>query len=149
MKDLDRVSGFFFFFFSLWIVYESLKLPTGSFHQPEAGFLPLGLALALLVLSIFLIVQSFKEKHVKEWLTLGGGKIGVGLAVVSMAAYVVVLNKLGFLASTTLITGFLLKGIERQKWTTTLVITVPAVVITYFVFSRWLGVPLPKGIIPV
>lgn len=149
MKDLDRASGFFFFLFSLWIAYESLKLPIGGFHQPEAGFLPLGLALALLTLSLFLIAQSLKSTHVKEWLTLSDCKVGVGLAVVSMILYVVVLNRLGFLASTTLIIGFLLKGIERQKWATTFLITIPSVVATYFVFSRCLGVPLPKGVIPL
>jgi putative tricarboxylic transport membrane protein len=149
MKDLDRASGLFFFFFSVYLIYATLQLPIGGFHHPEAGFLPLGLALAMLILSTFQLIGAFKKGHVKEWFTLGEGKFRVAVAMASMLLYVLVLNRLGYLVSTFLITVFLLKGIERQKWLTTLLITIPSVVVTYLVFSRWLGVPLPKGVIPL
>lgn len=149
MKDIDRLNGFFFIIFSLYTVYESLKLPRGGFHQPEAGFFPLGLALALFLLSGFLLFQAFGKGHTKEWLQFGEGKRRVAFAIAAMVVYVFVLNILGYIVSTFLIMVFILKGLEKQKWRTTLIISLPCVVLSYVSFSWYLGVPLPKGIIPI
>lgn len=147
MKDIDRLSGLLFLIFSLYIAYEASKLPLGGFHHPEAGFFPFGLGLALLLLSGILLSQAFKRGRLKEWFKFGEGKRRLLLAVAAMVVYVIVLNRLGYMVSTFLIMVFLLKGLEKQKWRTTLLISVPCVVISYITFSWWLGVPLPKGVI--
>jgi putative tricarboxylic transport membrane protein len=149
MKDIDRLNGFFFIIFSLYFAYESLKLPLGGFRHPEAGFFPFGLVLALLLLSGFLLFQTFKKEHRKEWLQFGKGKRRVMFAIAAMVVYVFVINFLGYIVSTFLIMTFLLKGLEKQKWRTTLLVSVPCVVLSYVSFSWYLGVPLPKGIIPI
>ena len=147
MRDLDRLSGVFFFLLSLFIAYESMKLPTGRFHRPEAGLFPLGLSLSLLFLSGLLLFQTFTKGRLKDWLRFGEGKRRMLIAVVAMVVYVIVLDRLGYMVSTFLIMVLMLKGLEKQKWRTTLLISVPCVVISYITFSWWLGVPLPKGII--
>lgn len=149
MKDIDRLSGFFFFLFGLYIAYESFRLPLGDFHHPGSGFFPFGLGLALLLLSGILLSQAFKRGRLKEWFKFGEGKRRMLIAIAAMGVYVFVLNRLGYMVSTFLIMVFILKGLEKQKWRTTLLISLPCVVVSYIMFSWWLGVPLPKGVIPL
>jgi hypothetical protein len=42
----------------------------------------------------------------------------------------------------------LLRGLERVGWLASLAVTAAAVVASYALF-RWLGVPLPPGIVPL
>lgn len=147
MKDLDRLSALFFLFFGIFIAFESFKLPLGRFDLPKSGFFPFGLALTLLFLSGILLIQTLKKGRVKEYLVFGEGKRRMVITIAAMLAYVFFLNHLGYMISTFLIMVLILKGIEKQKWRTTLLISLLSVVISYVSFSWWLGIPLPKGIL--
>lgn len=146
MMDADRLSGTLLFALGLYIAYEALKLPFGGIHQPDTGFFPSLIALSLLCSSGLTLLATRRNEHVKE--TLRFGTFRVWIAVIALILYVVILNRLGYLVSTFLMMVLLLRGLERLDWRTTLWVAFPAVVSSYFVF-RWLGVPLPPGIIPL
>jgi putative tricarboxylic transport membrane protein len=146
MMEADRLSGALLFALGLYIGYEALKLPFGGIHQPDSGFFPSLIALLLLCSSGLTLLATRRNEHVKE--TLRFGTFRVWIAVVALILYVVVLNRLGYLVSTFLMMVLLLRGLERLNWRTTLGVAFPAVVSSYIVF-RWLGVPLPPGIIPL
>jgi putative tricarboxylic transport membrane protein len=149
MKDLDFASGIFLLLFGSFLAVEALKLPLGGFRHPDAGFLPFGVSLVMIFLSVLVLAGALRKGHLKEWLRFGEGKWKVWIAVLGMLAYVLVLNSLGFLLSTFLIMLLLLRVLERQGWTTSLAISLPSVLLGYLLFTRGLGVPLPRGIIPV
>jgi putative tricarboxylic transport membrane protein len=148
MKDIDRAGGFFFLLVGGYAVAESLRLPLGGFRHPDAGFLPFGLGIALVFLSALLLIRTCRKTHQGEWLLWGEGKYRVGVAAASMLCYVFVLNCLGYMIATCLIMIVILRLLERLRWLTALLVTVPSVLISYIAFSFYLGVPLPKGLIP-
>jgi hypothetical protein len=79
------------------------------------------------------------------WTGLGWRKVAIVTA--SLFAYGVVLPGLGFPITTFGLMILLFSVIERSRlWirATTAVVTV---LVTYFAFSHWLGVPLPKGVL--
>lgn len=147
MGDGDRLSGFLLLLFGLYYGYETWQLSFGGFRQPDSGFFPSCLALALLGTSMVIVAGSFRAGRVAQRVRFERiGRVVVAVAVLLL--YVVVLNPVGYLISTFLVMMLLLRGLERLRWRTSLGIALPAVVLSYFVF-RWLGVPLPPGPIPL
>jgi predicted permease len=62
-----------------------------------------------------------------------------------LAAFILLLETLGFLLSIALLTAFLLRVVEREGWLTTLVAAVGNAGALYIVFKVLLGVSLPKN----
>ncbi len=146
--DGDRLSGLLLFALALYIGYEASKLPIGSVNQPDSGFFPMGIALALLVLSALIFLETCASEHVAEPVRFGERAGRVWISVAALIVYALILNRLGYLVSTLLAMLLLLKGVEQLRWRTTLWAAFPAVIASYFLF-RWLGVPLPRGILPL
>ena len=146
--DGDRLSGLLLFLLGSYISYEALKLPVGGLRQPDSGFFPLGIGLSLLCLSGLILLGTLRPGRVRAPLQFGEGMGRIVVVIVAQVLYVVVLNRLGYLMATFLIMMLLLKGVERLKWGTTLGVALPAGAVSYVMF-RWLGVPLPQGIIPL
>jgi len=67
--------------------------------------------------------------------------------IIGMGAYIVLLDKLGFILSTLFFTSIMMNmlGIKDKK----ILILLPVCLVTiiYFMFSAWLMVPLPSGIL--
>jgi hypothetical protein len=72
--------------------------------------------------------------------------IPVGATIGSLAAYILALDRLGFLLGTGLLTAFLLGVVERERWFTTVLVAVLNAVGRYVVFHLLLGVSLPKNV---
>jgi putative tricarboxylic transport membrane protein len=70
----------------------------------------------------------------------------VSLAVISLVAYALLVEKLGFLITTTLLLMVLLKGMGTKKWITVVMVSVLTSLITYFAFT-YLRLRLPMGIL--
>jgi len=54
----DRISGFFWFIFSVIIAAQSYYLEVGNLHSPKAGFLPFLASSALGILSLILLLST-------------------------------------------------------------------------------------------
>lgn len=145
--NADRVSGTALLAFALAVAWEAAKLPFGSIHMPDAGFFPLSLAVALAVLSASILARTWLPEAAGAAMPSWHGAGRVTIAAAAMAAYVVAIEWLGYLLATALVMLVLLRGIERLRWKTSIVVTVVSVVGSYALFRR-LGVPLPAGIAP-
>src|SRR3972149_11098749 len=104
-------SGFFFLGLSLLLMWESLRVELGTFHQPGSGFLSFGVGFALSAFSIVLIyrgwgVRESMKPHPRQVL----------LALASLYAYSLVLNILGFLVATFLLVGILFHLGQPRPW---------------------------------
>lgn len=142
----DRLSGLFLFVLALYVVYEARKLPFGTLHAPDSGFFPVLLGSALVLVSGVIWLTTFSKADETAPVPSFEGTPRVVVAILALVLYVAVLERLGYLASTFGVMILLLRGVERVRWRTALAIVMVAVPGSYAVF-RWLGVPLPQGIL--
>lgn len=150
MKHPDRTSSLFWLVVGIGITFGSLKYGFGTFLSPGAGFITFFAGSILCLLSVFLLIVSLKNRDSDSgfeirWKGLEGGKVILVMAL--LGGYALVLQWLGFLITTFL----LLLSLFRIKGTYSLGKVVGMSLLisigTYLVFSVWLRVQLPKGIL--
>ncbi len=123
-------------------------MPPSATFGPGAGFLPFWCGALLALLSLLLFLNTFWQPAVsptksvfpsrRALLTLGG-------VIASLAVYILTLEILGFLVGTGLLTAFLLGVVEREKWSTTILVAVLNSAGLFLVFQVLLGVNLPTN----
>lgn len=131
-------------------VIGGLKLGFGHFGAPGPGFLPTliggilaGLSLGLFVKSV--LVKAELEGTASFWKEKGSWR-KVSFTLLSLILYLALLNYLGYMLTTFLFLGYLIKFIGKRGWVLSIFVSILATLVSYNVFSRWLGVPLPSGI---
>jgi putative tricarboxylic transport membrane protein len=146
----DRASSLFWLAVGLMAVYGSIKLGLGSLQQPGSGFLPFlaGSFICLMALIVF-FQPFFNEKSVqpKIW-DLWKGTIWNRPLILCLLilAYILALEKIGFLLTTFIILGIMFKGAENLSlWKTTL-LSALASATAFLLFDTLLKASLPKGI---
>ncbi len=150
MRRGDQVTGIIVLAFSLALMEGSRRLPPSATFGPGAGFLPFWLGALMAVLSILLLVNACRQPVAAADKALFPNRrvlIPVGATIGSLAAYILVLDRLGFLLGTGLLTAFLLGVVEREKWPTAVLVAVLNSVGLYVVFHVLLGVSLPKSVL--
>jgi putative tricarboxylic transport membrane protein len=151
MRRDDLMSALICLGFSLFIIVESYRLDIGTFHSPQAGFLPFFAAIVLAILSLVLfltagsakleapdkIIPSFNRERFPKILYVA----------LSVFIYAMLLNPVGFLITTILFIGFLLKAVESQRWYVVVAVAGSASMGSYLIFDVLLKVQLPKGLL--
>ena len=133
-----------------YIFLAAGALPFGTARVPQTAFFPKCLAVVLAVLSLVVLLQtSFgrRDPPAEEISARGWLRICATLAVLISVA--LILETLGFLASTFVLMFLLLRAIEPQPWPKVIVIAVATSLISYGLFSWLLGVPLPTGVLGI
>lgn len=148
MNQHDTWSGAIGIVVGLAFCIASVSLGLGELHQPGPGFLPFLVGAALLFLSSIISLQALRRKRVASGGTISCG-IGKyrksGLILLALVLYNLVLSFLGFSVTTFLFVVFLMKVVETQRWTRTIVTALCSAVGFYFVFQSWLMLDLPTG----
>jgi|WetSurMetagenome_2_1015567.scaffolds.fasta_scaffold816753_2 putative tricarboxylic transport membrane protein len=145
----DKWSSLFWLAVALLIVFASLRLPLGTAHNPGRGFFPFYTGLILGLLSFVLYLQSRGRPKAAGPAALWadrGKALKVLLTVAALLVYAVGMEYLGFLLSTILFLGFLLRVIEPQRWPLVIGGSVIVSLVSYFIFALWLKADLPKGL---
>jgi putative tricarboxylic transport membrane protein len=102
------------------------------------------------ILSILLLVTARRQPVAAVERRLFSNRkvlIPVGATIGGLAAYILLLERLGFLLGTGLLTAFLLGVVEREKWATAVLVAVLNAVGLYVVFRLLLGVSLSKNVL--
>jgi len=150
MRRADQITGILMLIFSAAVIEGARRMPASMTFGPGAGFLPFWLGVTMAALSIVLLVNATREPAVpsgRSPFPRGRALLPlVGMAV-SLAAFILLLETLGFLLATGLLSAFLLRVIERQRWRTTLLVAVANAFGLYIVFQKLLGVSLPKNLL--
>ena len=117
----------------------------GRFKHPGPGFLPFGLALCLIILSLALILKSRKGNTsstpfwpYRTWL-----RPLLGVAILIFFAFVVAW--IGFLITTFIFLVIWMGVIERVRWRTIISVSIGTTAALYLIFALLLDVPLPMG----
>lgn len=150
MRRGDQVTAIVVLVFSLALMEGSRRLPASGTFGPGAGFLPFWLGVFMAVLSFLLLVKTFRQPVAAADKALFPNRrvlIPVGATIGSLAAYILLLERLGFLIGTGLLTVFLLGVVEREKWSTAVLAAVLNSVALYVIFQVLLGVSLPKSVL--
>jgi putative tricarboxylic transport membrane protein len=145
----ERITSVLFLLFGLVLFFESRRYPLGTIDNPGPAFLPLLLGAAVVVLSVGLIVRVWKKGNPRSLLPFWPEKTGmtrVSLAFVVILLFTALLEITGHMVNIFLLFLVLLRPIGRQKWTWSISISVGAALVSYFLFEKWLMIPLPNGI---
>jgi putative tricarboxylic transport membrane protein len=117
----------------------------GRVKHPGPGFLPFGLALCLIILSLALIFKSWKGDVSPAPFWPRRTWLRPLLGVIIFIFYALVIQRLGFILSTLLFLVIWMRLIERARWRTLIGISIATTAGLYFIFVFFLEVPLPKG----
>ena len=146
----DIGSGLFLLIVGMSLAIFSLRFPVWDEAGPQEGFFPFVIGLILTGLSIAIVINACrnteraKERQTKERTDWPRALFYVGLVVL----YGFLFEKIGFLITSGVFLLILLKFVERQKWSVTIIVSIFAVIVSYYLFVYFLGVPLPKGLFP-
>jgi len=148
----DFLSSISLLVLGLLLFWGSIRLSVWTGAGPQEGFFPLIVALIIIALSSWNLVRElFLMKEKAGALDFPGKEEGsaglwkVFFYAVSMVLYWVVMPKVGFLVTSVLFLGLVLKFIEKQRWKITLWVGLASIFTSYLLFVYFLKVPLPKG----
>jgi hypothetical protein len=138
----DRKYAIVMLIFSMIYCYSALSLDA-DFDPTQEKYYPFVLSIAMIILSLGLLV--WPSPHTTSWPN-GKNLRKIGLTFCAILVYSLVLHKVGFLISASVLMGICMWVFEANcKW------IVPVSVIVafsfYILFDRLLGLNLPAGIL--
>jgi putative tricarboxylic transport membrane protein len=138
----DRVSALFWLAVAIFAAAQGFALKLGSLHQPGPGFFPFWGGVVLAVLSLVLIVKSRNARSTAP--LIGAGWIRLLVVAGAILGYVVLLERVGFVAVTFVFLVVLLR-LERRGWLFSAATAGAGTVASWVLFQLWLKTPLPVG----
>jgi putative tricarboxylic transport membrane protein len=149
-RERDRMSALFWLVVAVGICSGSIRYSLGSFQKPGPGFFPFLGGAVLGILSFFVFLQTFKGLPGDERKALWSnpkGTLKVVYIFIALILYTIGMNYIGFFFSTLLFLGFLLRGIEPQRWSVVLAWSIISTIASYGIFKYTLDLQLPGGIL--
>jgi putative tricarboxylic transport membrane protein len=140
---IDQVAGAIFTAFSLFVLWETRKIPFGFLAEPGPGAMPTVLAVTLLVCSIAVLIGGRFDKRISavtwtEWRH--------AVAILGMCAFIALaLERLGYRLTILIALLTLVSIVEKKGWVAGVVFAGCFSFGTYFLFNTLLRVPLPQG----
>jgi putative tricarboxylic transport membrane protein len=149
MKKADMITGVVLLALSGYVIQDSLRMPPSATFGPSAGFLPLWLSVLLALFAAILFVSAWRRPATeKDSESIFPGKqalVAITLVLVGLAAYIFLIEILGFLVDTFLFIVFLMKLVEREKWRLTLIVAVSTTAVLFITFQILLQITLPSN----
>jgi len=117
-------------------------------NGPGPGFLPLWLGVAMAGLAALLFAGATRSRAVgAPWLPRGAGRRRLLAVLLATALFVALLDVVGMIFGTALFLAAILRLVERHAWPTALGVAAGAAAVNYLVFTYWLRVPFPVGVL--
>ncbi|MFH2076417.1 MAG: tripartite tricarboxylate transporter TctB family protein [Pseudomonadota bacterium] len=140
---IDRLSGVFLVLVGLFVVWERRVLPLGTTGHPGPGYVPLLLAILLIIFGVILIVRG---KGSPAFRSLSWPEAPHAAAILGCCIFITILMEtIGYRLTMIIAMGFLFGVIERIKPLLTLALTFGFVFGSFWLFDTLLRVPLPRG----
>jgi putative tricarboxylic transport membrane protein len=151
MKVHQQIGSIFWFIIGMYTAIKGYLLGLGNLRHPGPGFIFFVAALFLVILSAIDILgtsmrKADEDRDRKEhpWTGLRWKKVLMVAGI--LLAYICSFDFLGFFLSTFILMVLLFKGVEFNKWWIAILSSLITILISYGIFSVWLQVPFPTGI---
>jgi len=150
VKRDEVVVGIVIFLFGLITTCLSLRMPIGTFRMAGTGMFPLFLGILLMILSGTFILKIFSQRkaaEVKKEPSPASSESPIQLILFlgAMALATLFFNQLGYPLTSFLLMVTLLRTLGIKRWGLNMLISVVTAVGSYFLFVKWLDIPMPKG----
>ncbi len=149
MKRDEIIVGAVIFLLGGITVLLSLRMPIGTFRAAGTGMFPLILGILLMILSGAFILRIFlqgrKGQVEKASVESSGSPMQLILFLGTMALAALFFNRLGYPLTSFLLLVALLRILGVKRWGPNILISVVTAVGSYFLFVKWLNIPMPKG----
>jgi len=143
MLTIDRAAGGALVIIGLVTLWESRQYPLGSLHRPGPSYMPVMLALLLIVFGLALAVMGARSGRMSE---VSWHEWRHAVAIFSACAFAAWgLDRLGYRLTVAVVMLFLLRVLERKGIVITLAMTVVVAGGSFLLFDTLLRVPLPRG----
>lgn len=143
MLTTDRVSGAVLVLFALGVIWESRNLPLGNFRAPGPAYVPVLLALLLLVFGLLVAATGGKSDKLSSVRWTGWRH---ALAILGGCVFATLgMERLGYRVTVLIVLVFLLKGVEKRSWMVTGLFALGLAFGSFSLFHTFLRVPLPLG----
>jgi putative tricarboxylic transport membrane protein len=143
MLTIDRAAGGALVIIGLVTLWESRQYPLGSLHRPGPSYMPVILALLLIVFGLALAVMGARSGRMSE---VSWHEWRHAVAIFSACAFAAWgLDRLGYRLTVAVVMLFLLRVLERKGIVITLAMTVVVAGGSFLLFDTLLRVPLPRG----
>jgi putative tricarboxylic transport membrane protein len=151
MRSADRVAAVALIVLAAWFVAIGRRFPYWRLETgPGSGFLPVWLGIALAVLAILLFVNAGGTASGDgRWLPDRAALRRLALILGASVVFVAAMDAVGMIVGTALFLVFVLRVVERYRWTTVLGVAAAAAAANYVVFTYWLRVPFPTGVLGI
>ena len=150
MKRDEVIVGIVIFLFGGATALLSLEMPIGTFRMAGTGMFPLILGILLMILSGILVLKIFfqgKEGQLKKEPSPESSESPIQLILFlgTMVLATLFFNQLGYPLTSLLLMLALLRILGIKRWGLNILISVVTAVGSYFLFVKWLNIPMPKG----
>lgn len=148
MRRADQVGGLALLVFGIWFSVVAHQYPYWGANGPGSGFLPFWLGLAMAVLAVFLVVGATRATEPGlAWLPSGRGLLRLVMVVGATAAFIALMKVVGMTLGTALFLVGLLRFLGGHGWLVTLGVALAATLTNWLIFTYWLRVPFPIGLL--
>ncbi|WP_417507461.1 tripartite tricarboxylate transporter TctB family protein [Marinomonas gallaica] len=144
----ERLFSVLLVIFSVFILWRAYLI-SGFSELSSAGAIPLGASAMMVITSCIALAQSLKTPAVE------GARffqhcfpVVVGFVMALVAVYAVLLEQLGFIATSFAFLFIALRALTRRSTLWVLGLTLVSLVIIYVIFRLIFQIILPEGIIP-
>jgi hypothetical protein len=148
MRRADQVTGLLLLALGVAFMVGARQFPYSTESGPGSGFLPFWLGLVMAVLALMLVVGATRATEPgPAWLPAGGILARIGVIVVATTLFVALMGIVGMALGTVLFLVGLLHFLDGHGWGVSLGVAVGTAAVNWLVFTRWLGVPFPAGVL--
>lgn len=154
MKRADRVTAAALFFLCLGIAWKASELPIGILPRegPGGGFFPFWLSLGISLTSALVFLQTFfpknraKETPDRPFITREGlvGLLRVGVPGLMM---ILLIEVISIYLSAAAFVFYCLHFVGKHPLSVTLPVAIGTPIAVYYIFEKFLILPLPKGLL--
>jgi len=153
MRKGDRVFAVFCMGLSIWLILEARQFDYLSEFGPGPGFEPFWLGIFLAILSVSLLVSTFRKPFEAEyeksrlpgWKSLGR----VGLILLIIAGFALCLNTFGLILTVFLFVAIILYTLEGIGILKSMFYGIVFSGSVFLIFSYWMGINFPKGFLGI
>jgi len=152
VKRADIISSVILMALFAFMAWQAGQLDMVYRNSPGAGFFPLWLSLAALLVSSVILVGAIRRSpdadRPIQW-PRGIGLRRIGGTMGGFLLYAWLITLLGFIVSTTLYMFFVARLLGTRRWLPAAAVSVLTALGLFLLFNVWLKMDLPTGSLPI